>query len=253
MRTYLVLFSGGKDSFLSACRILNSGNKVVLLSFNGGAEVGEEYFTHGANRLIRRYGKNNVQYAGVYPTVGTIKRLNETWLYSTQKELGEKYPNITNCQFQCLHCQTAMWVAAIAYCIAKNIQYISCGYKKTDVFCTGIEEYFELIKDIALRYNITVENTLWDLGSDLERDEEMMGNCFEPQVLEPACMLGRPVINGFPESEQEDMIKFFKLELYNRIPDLIDHLVPIFKVIRLSNKAFNTFEYKEDTSNNGIY
>lgn len=250
---YLVLFSGGKDSFLTACRLLNNRHRVVLLSFNGGAVIGEENFSHGVNRLIKRYGKDMVEFAGVYPTVGTIARLNRTWVYGTQQELGNKYPNITNCQFQCLHCQTAMWAAAIAYAKAKNIKFIASGYKKTDVFCTGITRYIERITAIANKYNIFIELPLWDLPNDYERDLEMIRYGFYPSVYEPKCVLGNPVKNGFPDKERDDILRYFDNELVNAFIESIDSLTNIFKYIKLSEKSFTVLHYDDTSGDDGMY
>lgn len=250
---YLVLFSGGKDSFLTACRLINNGNKVILLSFNGGGVIGEENFLHGVNRLIKRYGKGRVEFAGIYPTVGTIARLNRTWVYDTQQELGNKYPNITNCQFQCLHCQTAMWVAAIAYAMAKDIKFIASGYKKTDVFCTGMDRYLKRITTIANEHNISIEFPLWELANDYERDIEMSRYSFWPQVYEPKCVLGNPVKNGLPIKEQDDMMRYFDDELIDIFIQSIDSLVNIFRYIKLDNKSFHIIHYEDTSGEGGMY
>lgn len=249
----LVLFSGGKDSFLTACRLAHKGNYVVLLSFNGGGVFWEQNFKHGANRLIKRFGPGQIEYAGVYPTVGTIARLNRTWIYKTTKELSELYPNITNCQFQCLHCQTAMWVAAIAYANAKGISKIACGYKDNDVFCTGILGYIDRIKELANNFDIEIELPLWDFGEDYKRDIEMGRYCFIPQVYEPKCVLGNPVKNGFPEAEKEDMLRYFDTEFKDKLVESINDLTRIFRVLKLDDESFPYIEYPDTSGEGGLY
>ena len=242
-KKYLVMFSGGKDSFLTACRILNGGNSVVLLSFNGGSVIAEKNLRHGADRLIQRYGADKVEYAGVYPTIATIQRLNSTWIYKTQKELADEYPYVTNCQFQCLHCQTAMWISAIAYCKAKDIHYIACGYRKSDVFCTGSPEYMDRISEIARKFDCYIETPVWDIENDWERDQEMLYNQFVPKVLEPKCLIGRAPLKGLSSNEHWDMIKYVDDVLYNKLWDLVDNLVPIFKNIKLFDESFSLIDY----------
>lgn len=240
---YLVMFSGGKDSFLTACRILNGGDNVVLLSFNGGSMIAEKNLKHGAERLIQRYGQDKVEYVGIYPTIALIQRLNSNWIHMSQKQLGAEYPNVTNCQFQCLHCQTAMWISAIAYCNAKGIKYIACGYRKSDIFCTGSQEYMYRISKVAQHFNCYIETPVWDVDNDWERDQEMLFNQFVPKVLEPKCLIGRAPLKGLPKEEHDDMIKYFDKNIDSKLIELVNSLTPILKNIKLSDESFTLLEY----------
>ena len=250
---YLVLFSGGKDSFITTCRLANKGHSVTLLSINGGALACEKHLTHGVKRLIRRYGKDKIEYAGIYPTTGVLQVINKNWIYKTQKELGEEYPNLTNCQWQCLHCQTSMWISAIAYANAKGIHDIASGCKESDIFCTGITEYLDRIKELASEFDCTIHFPVWELGEDVwVREQEMMRNHFMPQVLEPKCLIGRPPLNGLQEPERLDMIKYYDDSLKDISKQEVKKLIPIFRVIRLSDTTFKPFEYP-DTYKPGDY
>ena len=252
--TYLVLFSGGKDSFLSACRLLNDGHKVALLSFNGGAVCGEENIKSGAERIVKRYGSDNATYEGVYSTAATIRRLESRWAYFSQKELGERYPNLTNCQFQCLHCQTAMWTAAIAYCLAKDIKFIASGCKENDIFCTGNVLYLNRIKDIASKHGISIVFPLWELKNDWEREIEMVRYGFLPSVLEPKCLIGRPPKNGeLCEAERVDMESYFADELAEAVEEGIERLRNIFKYMHLGDKSLVPFTWPEDSDMGGLF
>lgn len=233
----LVLFSGGKDSFITACQVAEAGNYPTLISFNGGGVVAEEHLMHGVTRLKKRF--SCVEFAGVYLTVATIQRLNEYWINAPQSELGEKYPYMTNCQARCLHCQTAMWVAAIAYAKAKGIKAIAAGYRKDDDFCTGDAHYRELMSVVADNNGITLDFPVWDLyGDNIARDLVMVRSGFEPVVLEPKCLLGTPARNDFQKAERDDMMRYTEERLTPVMQALIEHLMPIFKVLRLSKTSF---------------
>lgn len=243
---YLVLFSGGKDSFITTCRLVMRGCKVSLISYNSAGEIGEEHLRFGANRLIKRYGIDKVNYIGSYGTYPIISTLNDNWTYFSYKELGEKYPNLTNCQVQCLHCQTAMWIASIAYCLAKNIEYIASGYKKIDVFCTGSTEYIEKIKSVAQEYNINIELPVWDsLDEGIKRDMEMENHRFLSSVLEPKCLIGRKPKNGLSIEEHSDMLKYFDDEVYPKMKKEIEILIPIFKTIKIFDRSYDFLDYPE--------
>ncbi len=212
MNKVLVLFSGGMDSFLAACRVITARNKAVLFSCNSGTVANEKMFSQGARRLIDRYGNTQVQWAGVYNTASVINRLNEDWARLSWAELGAMYPNLINAQATCLHCQTSMWIAGLAYCRAKDITAIACGYKLSDVFCTGQKWYRKLIHDICCSNEIKVSFPVWELewaeGAP-SRKSEMSANGFIPKVYEPQCMVGRPV-EAMSKESSDSMLAYMK-------------------------------------------
>lgn len=253
----LVLFSGGKDSFLTACRLASQDHEVHLISFNNGSIACEENLLHGVARLQNRYGEDKIRYDGAYCTAATIWRLNEAWSCMPWHELGEKYPDLTNVQMTCMHCQTAMWIAAIAYAKAKHIRAIATGYKDTDEFCTGMPQWLDRITEIAAKNGISVVTPLWttpEWGEDKDfgRDMELMRRAFEPQVLEPKCMLGRPSEKpGI--SQAEYMMAYFDNVMREKVQDGIDNLARIFEYIGISGKAMERIEYPVPTGENGMF
>lgn len=253
----LVLFSGGKDSFLSACYMIDAGYTVELISFNNGAVAGEENLLHGVKRMQNRYGEDVVNYAGVYCISSTIARLTDYWSYVPSHEFGDKYPNIINAQLTCLHCQTAMWCAAIAYACAKEIKVIVTGYRSTDVFCTGVTPWVDAMMGIARAKGITVEfpvweKSVWEESYGWERDTEMVLRSFEPRVLEPKCLLGRPVVR-MSDMQESDLVRYFKDNLQSVVEKHIEHLTPIFKTIKLSTKSLEVLHYDPPDGKEGIF
>lgn len=257
MADILILFSGGKDSFITACKEATAGNHVHLISFNNGAVNGEENLLHGVKRLQNRYGENHITYVGVYFTGALISQLKQTWLYMTQEDLGRKYPHLINAQLTCLHCQTAMWVAAIAYACAKKIHTIAAGNRKSDPFCTGQKFFIKTFETIAIKRNIIVklpvwEDDAWVESSGWERDMEMTRFSFEPQVLEPKCVLGQPV-NPMNTAQSECMKEYFMVEIAPHIEAQINHLIPIFKAINMSEKSLEAIHYDTPDGSSGLY
>lgn len=154
-------------------------------------------------------------------------------------ELGEKYPSLSYCQARCLHCQTAMWVAAIAYAKAKEVKAIAAGYRRSDLFCTGYNRYRELMEMVAGNNRTALDFPVWDLYKDnAERDLWMVCHGFGPAVLEPKCLLGTPSRSGLPQEEREDLARYTEEHLIPRMQVLIEYLAPIFKVLRLSGMSY---------------
>lgn len=245
MDKVLVLFSGGKDSFLTAAQLVVDGYQVELISFNGGALAHEENLLHGVERLQRAYGSDYIYYAGIYPTVGTVQRLGRYWAEARQSELAEKWPELSNCQVTCLHCQTAMWAAAIAYAKAHKIPYIACGYKDADVFCTGVKSYRQAIEKVAEKYQVWLRYPVLNMPSDFDRDMKMERFGFEPSVLEPKCLLGRPPRDGvLKDPERQDMMRYFEGQLRSEMEAAVERLIPILGMIQLGPSSWGKSTYQ---------
>ena len=57
MKEVLVLFSGGKDSFLSTLLMLEKGYKVNIVTYENGCGLKASNALHGAKRILKKYGK----------------------------------------------------------------------------------------------------------------------------------------------------------------------------------------------------
>ena len=61
----LVLFSGGKDSLLVTLRLLDDNYKVYLVTYQNGYEMKEENVNNTIERLIKKYGENQIVKIGI--------------------------------------------------------------------------------------------------------------------------------------------------------------------------------------------
>lgn len=248
MKTILLLFSGGKDSFIATCREIYAGNRVVLISFNNSAVIGEKNILHGVARLQRKYGKERIMYAGCYNTGAIIQSLKDKWADMPWSVLGEQYPNLTNTQITCLHCQTAMWIAAIAYAQAKGILQIDAGYKQSDPFCTGLSAFHQEVQALAEKHfckiNFPVlDDRAWvESPGGIERNYEMSRYGFIHSVYEPKCMLGRPAPPMTPEM-QLDMAKYFANDLRQVAEAEIEQMIPVFRTIQLTPESMPVLNF----------
>ncbi len=236
MKDILVFFSGGKDSFITACMCIEMGYHVKLISFNNGCMVAEENILDSVNRLVNRYGKDFVEYVGCCSTVGTFASLRAKLSTMDLQDVSSRYPHVCIAQLNCLHCQTAMWITGLAYCEAKDLKYIATGYKSSDKFCTGIPEYLEGMKTLCSAFGVEVITPLYNLDladNSFERNNEMLRRGFNSSVYEPKCMLGLPV--EAPNQDQVDSL--IKALDYPTMLEEINHLTPILKSIKLTTKS----------------
>lgn len=239
MNNVLLMFSGGKDSFLAACKLVEEGYHVKLIMFNGGCIIGDENGISTAQRLVNKYGER-VEIEGVRASVGTRMRVERPWKEMKIKELIKEFPDVNGVQSQCFFCQTSMWLEAIAYCLAKDIKHIACGYKSSDMFCTGSYAYIDMIKKLCINYEIELKLPMWyfDELEDLSdaRNLEMAERWFMPAVIEPQCTVGVPVDEPISDPEMGQLIFYFKTRVeYDMI---ITKLKGILKHIKLTDKAW---------------
>ena len=76
---------------------------------------------------------------------------------------------------------------------------------------------------------------------------------FQPSVLEPKCLLGNPVKNGFPLEERIDLIKFFDENIRDNLKEYIDNLIPVLKNIKIGDTAFDVIHYPDMNEEIGLF
>lgn len=236
MKSCIVFFSGGKDSFITACKMAEYGYNVRLLSFNNGSVICEENLKHGADRLRERY-PDNIEYVGVYATAGIFMELKYDIFRQKASEIAQQFPHLRLSQMTCLCCQTSMWIAGIAYCKARDIHAIATGYRSSDVFCTGHASWVEHMRGLAQDNYIEVilpawDTVNWDESGGFDRDSEMVRRNFLPSVLEPKCTLGLPA-DPMSDEEKKDMSKFYITILHDKAVQLISEIEKIFRTLQV--------------------
>jgi len=85
----LLLFSGGKDSLLSAARLAEDGWKVRLAIMDNGCIVGINNAMHGIRTLQDRYGKDRVVFEGIHGTAAAVQDLSDPWAAMSAQALGD--------------------------------------------------------------------------------------------------------------------------------------------------------------------
>lgn len=237
----LVFFSGGKDSFITACLQVEKGYDVTLIYFNNGSSSNAKNVRLMAERIQKRYSADRVHYAGVCPTAGAFSLLRNNLYTMRMCNIAEKYPHMTLSQGNCLCCQSSMWICGIAYCLAKDINVISTGYICTDEFCTGSRLWHKQLKLIADQFNIEIEYPVMNRqdwkDNQFSRDLEMLLRGFSNAVLEPKCMIGAEPGIAISDAESS-LLKFYEDNILQHTRKLIDEHVTIYKNIILGDEAY---------------
>lgn len=227
----LQLFSGGKDSFLSTCKLLEEDNSVSLITFENGCGLCSENVKHGVDRLIERYGNERVVFLGIYNISGIWREFFLPFFNQKPSEIIEKYGEITFSQFNCLTCRVSMYIYSIAICKNLGIRKISDGARHDQGFVIELEPMLERFKQLLHNYEIELLLPVIDMNSDWKRKNELLIHGFVPKTLEPQCLLGVPLKGG--KQPDDDIIQgtlaFFDKEILDRCSNLVDKLE---KVIR---------------------
>ncbi len=218
----------------AAMHYLSKGDDVVLISCNSGTIMLEKNFQHGYQRLKALVG-SRIEFAGVIPTAGTLSRLKEQFWNLPMTEVALKYPALSVNQLQCALCQTSMWMAGIVYCHVNGIKTLASGYKATDKFVTGVQQYQEFLRALAEPFSVGLEFPVWEY-SDKELLETFICFGLDFTVLEPKCMVGFPS-EGPADSAVQAVQALYQLGV-TKLHKSMEKLVPIHKSIEWRNYAY---------------
>jgi 7-cyano-7-deazaguanine synthase in queuosine biosynthesis len=212
-RKSLLMFSGGRDSYLAACKLIEAGFCVEMITFDNGCTHNLERVKDVANTIVKKYGKQNAKYVGIWPVSWQISILDETKQYKTMKELYFKYPELKLYETTCLCCRTAMYVEAIAYAKAKGIPYIAEGARKSQSFFVELDEMKHNYSQLCKKHGIQLIWPVYRLTSDTKRKIEIGRRGLLTKTLEPQCHIGRHQRKELTESERKSLNDFFCFEL----------------------------------------
>lgn len=168
MKEALVLFSGGKDSLLSAIRYLDMEYKVYLISYDNSCGLGMKNVNYTVKRLIKKYSEDKIKYIGTKDISPIFRNFIEQFYNYKLDYIIDKFGKITISQFNCLACRMAMYVASIIICKQKNITTVVDGARICQLFAIEQEEmlskfvlFFDKYK-IKLDYPVKLVESDWD-------------------------------------------------------------------------------------------
>lgn len=224
----LQLFSGGKDSFLSTCKLLEKDNVVYLVTYDNGCGLYSNNVKHGSDRLINKYGKEKVKFLGIYNISGIWRDFFIPFFNLKPSEIIEKYGEVTYSQFNCLTCRLSMYLYSIAICKNFDINKVSDGARYVQGFVIETDYMLERFKRLFRKHQIELLFPVVNLYSDWKEKNELLMRGFVPKVLEPQCLLGVPLENGkLSEEIIGGVISLYDKELVYKCDDLINMIIPI--------------------------
>ena len=219
----LVMLSGGRDSFLATCRLLDSSNNfsVKMVTYDNGCSYRSENAKLVADRIIQQYGEQRAEYLGVHKISGIIREFFFPYFNMKPQEQMRLFAGLTPSQFHCLICRTSMYIYSVWLCKKYGISYIAEGARKIQAFVIELpgmakERYPAMLKAEGIELLLPV----YDLEDDWERDNELLRRNFLCKSYEPKCMVGVPVKESIDETVVEGVHNYFDQIIMKKINEL---------------------------------
>lgn len=191
----LVLFSGGKDSLVVALRLLDSNNKLYLVTYENGCGLKAENVNNTIERLIKKYGSAKIENIGIKNIAGFFREFIYPFYNYTSSYIKENYGDITISQFNCLACRLSMYIASIILCNQYNIRKVFDGARISQLFAIEQKEMLNKFEKLFTENNISINFPLENEMDDWKLKNELLLRGIVPKTLEPQCLLGVPILD----------------------------------------------------------
>lgn len=208
----LVLFSGGKDSLVLTLRLLDSGCKVYLVTFENGYGLKAQNVNSTIKRLMKKYSYDKIEKLGIKNVSGLFREFMYPFYNYTSSFINNRFGDISISQFNCLSCRLSMYVASIIICKQYNINYVYDGARKSQLFVIEQSEMLNKFKELFQKNNINIEYPLENENEDWKLKNELLLRGIVPKTLEPQCLLGVPLTS----SEINDNILIGTINTYEK-------------------------------------
>lgn len=216
----ILMLSGGRDSFLAACRLLedSSGYHVQMVTYDNGCSYGSANAKTVADRIIARYGSDRASFLGVYKIGSLIRRFFSPYFNMKPEEQAQKYSGMTPSQFHCLICRTSMYIFSVWLAHKYGAHYIAEGGRRDQEFVIELpgmaqKRYPALVKEAGLELLLPV----YELDDNWERDNELLLRGYLCKSFEPKCMIGFPICGSIDESVIEGVHSYYDQEMLPQI------------------------------------
>ena len=239
----LLMLSGGRDSFLSACRLLEDKRQVniKMVTYDNGCSYQSGNAKSVADRIIKHYGTERAEYLGVYKIGGILREFFFPYFNMKPEDQAANFAGMTPSQFHCLICRTSMYIFSILLCKKFGIHYIAEGGRESQQFVIELpgmaqKRYKELVESQGLELMLPV----YEMKCDWERDNELLQRNFLCKSLEAKCLIGVPINGSIDQSVIDGVHAYYDNVILKRISEL--HLLDRLSVIPNSNSNYDELQ-----------
>lgn len=174
-----VLFSGGLDSSLAVCKMIENGYRIELLHFDQGALISNNLVSIRYNELKKVYN-NCIKDINFFNVSGLFRRIA---LVSLEEDI-KKY----NVSLVCVGCKLAMHVQSIIFCKKNELQCMADGStERQKRYGEQREVTLSFLKKLYSEYGILYENPVYELDKK-EIKYGLFDRGMTIQPLEDTCL-----------------------------------------------------------------
>jgi len=218
----LLMFSGGYDTLLSTCLLVEDACDVLLISYDNGMETGIESVEDNFKRLQKIYGKK-VQFLGIETMVGTWRKFLIPYMLKTRN--FDKY-NLLPMEYFCLTCRTSMYIHTLAECLNSSIPYLAEGARKSQNYPEQTEQVIEKFRKFCKEFDRELLLPVFSVESKSKIKEELALRGVIPKTKEFYCTLAMPLYDYKPSEENiksmgELLDEFILPEAENLVKDVL--------------------------------
>lgn len=220
--TVLLMLSGGRDSFLAACRLLEDPKNyyLVMVTYDNGCSYQSGNARHTAERIIKRYGAERARYVGVHKIAGIIREFFFPYFNMRPIDQLNNFYGMTPSQFHCLICRTSMYIYSILLCKKYGISILAEGGRKSQKFVIELpgmakERYAALTESQGIELLLPV----YDLERDWERDNELLKRNYISKCFEAKCLIGVPIEDSIDSSVVDGVHAYYDKVILKHIKD----------------------------------
>lgn len=156
-RSALALFSGGRDSSLTACLLANDGFSIHLLTCDNGTSIGADLSEYRLSELRRALGERLLG-RSIVSTMGLFRRIA---LATIEDDFSRFRKNLI-----VLGSQLAIHTEAVVYCFKHGLRLVASGftnYQRT--FAEQMPEAIEALRAFLAEYDIEYLTPVYDYDS----------------------------------------------------------------------------------------
>lgn len=191
----LLLYSGGKDSTLSAIRLKNMGYNPYFIHFNNGSmlDVDKPFLTF----------KNTFENLEGYHFPYEYSNVDISKLFLNYfKDWHEKDKNpLLTSEIRCLSCRMAMYTKTLEIASHNNFKLVAEGARISQKFFIEQEKFIPKFKELAQKLGITLLYPVLHLEDDKELIKELLANNNSAKTWESKCLLGQSALDKTKEDE----------------------------------------------------
>lgn len=182
-----VLFSGGLDSSLAVCKMIEQGYDVELLHFDQGSLLSNNLPNIRMSEIQRAYPSSSISMHEINAS-GIFRRIALTTL---EHDIIKH-----NVSLVCMGCKLAMHVCAAIYCIRNNISIVADGStKRQERYAEQRMIAIDFIKAIYSTYKIAYTNPIY-LLEESEIKYGLFDRGLTIQAMEDTCLFSHTFSNA---------------------------------------------------------